>query len=87
MLLKEMPVPRRKYTREFKESAAKLVSEQGYTAVEAAKSLGVDPNSIRYWSSSSPATAEALPLARTLCGPSCDGCARRTSGCSWSVRF
>jgi transposase len=44
-----MPVPKRKYTREFKESAAKLVSEQGYTVVEAAKSLGVDPNSIRYW--------------------------------------
>ena len=42
-------MPKRKYTREFKESAAKLVSEQGYTVVEAAKSLGVDPNSIRYW--------------------------------------
>ena len=42
-------MPRRKYTREFKESAAKLVNEQGYTAVEAAKSLGVDPNSIRHW--------------------------------------
>ena len=42
-------MPRRKFTREFKESAAKLVSEQGYTVAEAAKSLGVDPNSIRYW--------------------------------------
>jgi transposase len=42
-------MPRRKYTREFKESAAELVNEQGYTAVEAAKSLGVDPNSIRHW--------------------------------------
>jgi transposase len=42
-------MPRRKYTREFKESAAKLVNEQGYTAVEAAKSLGFDPNSIRHW--------------------------------------
>ena len=42
-------MPKRKFTREFKESAAKLVSEQGYTAAEAAKSLGVDPNSIRNW--------------------------------------
>ena len=40
---------RRKYSREFKVSAAKLVSEQGYTVPEAAKSLGVDPNSIRGW--------------------------------------
>jgi transposase len=40
---------RRKFTREFKVSAVKLVNEQGYTAVQAAKSLGVDPNSVRYW--------------------------------------
>jgi transposase len=40
---------KRKFTREFKESAAKLVSEQGYTVAEAAKSLGVDPGSIRGW--------------------------------------
>ena len=37
---------RRKYTREFKLSAVKLVNEQGYSPVEAAKSLGVDPNSV-----------------------------------------
>lgn len=40
---------RRVYTREFKVSAVKLVQEQNYTAVEAAKSLGVDANSIRNW--------------------------------------
>jgi transposase len=40
---------RRKYTREFKLSAVKLVNEQGYSIPEAAKSLGVDPNSVRYW--------------------------------------
>ena len=40
---------RRKYTREFKLSAVKLVNEQGYTIPEAAKSLGVDANSVRYW--------------------------------------
>jgi transposase len=42
-------MPKRKFTREFKESAAKLVSEQGYSVAEAAKSLGVDPGSIRGW--------------------------------------
>ena len=40
---------RRKYTREFKVSAVKLVNEQGYTIPDAARSLGVDPNSVRGW--------------------------------------
>jgi transposase len=42
-------MPRRKFTREFKLSAVRLVNEQGYTVADAAKSLGVDPNSVRYW--------------------------------------
>ena len=33
---------RRKFTREFKVSAVKLVNEQGYSIVEAARNLGVD---------------------------------------------
>ena len=40
---------RRKFTREFKVSAAGLVNEQGYTIREAARSLGVDPASVRQW--------------------------------------
>jgi transposase len=40
---------RRRYTREFKISAVKLVNEQGYSPAEAGKSLGVDPNSVRSW--------------------------------------
>ena len=40
---------RRIFTRDFKVSAVKLVREQNYTAVEAAKSLGVDVTSIRNW--------------------------------------
>ena len=40
---------RRKYTREFKISAVKLVNEQGYSVVEAAKSLGVDASCVRGW--------------------------------------
>jgi transposase len=42
-------VARRKYTREFRVSAVKLVNEQGYSIPEAAKSLGVDPHSVRAW--------------------------------------
>jgi transposase len=40
---------RRRFTREFKVSAVKLVNEQGYSVAEAAKSLGVDAGSIRDW--------------------------------------
>jgi transposase len=40
---------RRNFTREFKVSAVRLVQEQGYTVTEAAKSLGVEPTSIRDW--------------------------------------
>jgi transposase len=42
-------MPRRKFTREFKVSAVKLVNEQGYSIPEAARSLGVDSNSVRGW--------------------------------------
>ena len=40
---------RRRYTREFKLSAVKLVSERGYNIVDAAKSLGVNPSNVRGW--------------------------------------
>ncbi len=40
---------RRKFTREFKLSAVKLVNEQGYTIPAAAKSLGIDAGNVRNW--------------------------------------
>ena len=40
---------RRRYSREFKVSAVKLVNEQGYSPAEAGKSLGVDPANVRNW--------------------------------------
>ena len=52
---------RRKYTREFKLSAVKLVNEQGYSFVEAARSLGVDPNSVRDWVAKLSADAGVAP--------------------------
>ena len=36
-----MPRQRRKYTREFKVEAVKLITEQGYSVAEAARSLDV----------------------------------------------
>jgi transposase len=40
---------KRQYTDEFKREAVKLVTEQGYTQAEAARSLGINPNLIRNW--------------------------------------
>lgn len=40
---------RRKFTREFKVSAVKLVNEQGYSVPDAARSLGIDPACVRDW--------------------------------------
>ena len=44
-----MPRTRRTYTPEFKAEAVKLVTEQGYSVAEAARSLGISENLIRNW--------------------------------------
>jgi transposase len=60
-----MTMARRAFAREFKESAARLVAEQGYTAAQAAESLGVDPGSIRDWVKKlAPPPGAADPAAR-----------------------
>jgi transposase len=40
---------RHTYTPEFKAEAVKLVTEQGYSVAEAARSLGISENLIRNW--------------------------------------
>jgi transposase len=40
---------RRVFTAEFKQSAVRLVAEQKYSVREAAKSLGIGVNTLRYW--------------------------------------
>jgi transposase len=42
-------MPKRKFSREFKVSAVRLVNEQGYSIVEAAKSLGIGAGNVRNW--------------------------------------
>ena len=44
-----MPRTRRTYTPEFKTEAVKLVTEQGYSIAEAARSLGLSDNLLRSW--------------------------------------
>jgi len=40
---------RRTYTPQFKTEAVKLVTEQGYSFAEAARSLGISENLLRNW--------------------------------------
>lgn len=40
---------RKKFTKEFKEEAAKLVTEQGYTQAAACKSLGITDANLSRW--------------------------------------
>jgi transposase len=47
-------MPRRTFTREFKESAVKLVTQQGYSARKAAEALGVDRVTIASWVAGTP---------------------------------
>ena len=54
-------MPRRKFTREFKISAVQLVNHQGYAPAAAAKSLGVDANSLRGWVAKFGAEAGTAP--------------------------
>ena len=39
----------KQYSKEFKEEAIALVTDQGYSVPEAAKSLGVNPNLLYRW--------------------------------------
>ena len=40
---------RKRYTKEFKQDAVSLVNDQGYTRIEAARSLGINANMLGRW--------------------------------------
>ena len=50
-------MPKRTFTREFKESAVKLVYEQGYSPGEAARSLGLSLATLKDWLRKMPAAS------------------------------
>jgi transposase len=68
---------RKKYTKEFKQEAAKLVIEGGYTQAEACKSLGVGNKNLSRWiaqakgtnaqqAAKAPESAELLRLKKEI---------------------
>jgi transposase len=71
-----MAKKRRTYTPEFKTEAVKLVTEQGYSTAEAARSLGLNENLIRSWRKALEAQGDqAFPGQGKL--PACDDELRR----------
>lgn len=44
-----MKKKRKKYTREFKEEAVKLITEQGYQIAETARNLGINETMLSRW--------------------------------------
>ena len=40
---------RKKYTKEFKQDAVRLVTEQGYSQAEASRNLGINANRLGRW--------------------------------------
>uniref|UniRef100_UPI0036F1DFBB IS3 family transposase n=1 Tax=Humisphaera borealis TaxID=2807512 RepID=UPI0036F1DFBB len=64
-----MAMRRRKFTREFKLGAVKLVHQQGRSVMQAAKDLGVDPKCIREWIekyTADPDSASPAAMAKEL---------------------
>ena len=56
----------KRYTREFKLEAAKLVAERGYTYAAAAESLGTTSWSIRQWVKKFRASGELPPVGEVV---------------------
>ena len=54
----------KRYDKEFRLSAARLVVEQGYTQAEAARRLGVTVTSIKGWIDRFRATGELPPVGQ-----------------------
>lgn len=50
------------YSKEFKEEAIALITEQGYSVAEAASSIGVNPNQIYKWKEQQEAEAAGSAL-------------------------
>jgi len=63
-----MKKKRRRFTKEFKEEAVKLVTEEGYSLAEAGRSLGIHANLISNWKKelSDPDAAEQVDMKAEL---------------------
>jgi transposase-like protein len=74
-----MPQQKR-YPKEFKDEACRLVIEQGYTQRQAAEQLGVNPLTLKDWLSSGGRPRSPTRRSPTATTPTCSR--RRSASCS-----
>lgn len=55
----------KQYSKEFKEEAVALVTEQGYSVAKAAESLGINPNMLYKWKEKLEEQAQGKTLAES----------------------
>jgi transposase-like protein len=79
-----MPETRKKYDREFREGAVRIVEETGKPTAQVARDLGVNEGTLGNWVVKAREAREGTEGPRAT-SPSSSGCARRTPSCGWSA--
>ena len=80
-----MPEIRKKYDREFREAAVRIVEETGKPIAQVARDLGVNEGTLGNWVARAREARDGTQACRPVTSRSSGGCARRTRSCGWSA--
>jgi transposase-like protein len=80
-----MPEIRKKYDREFREGAVRIVEETGKPIAQVARDLGVNEGTLGNWVARAREAREGTEACPGATSRSSSGCARRTPSCGWSA--
>jgi transposase len=79
-----MPEIRKKYDREFREGAVRIVAETGKPIAQVARDLGVNEGTLGNWVARAREAATEPKACPPVTSRSSSGCARRTPSGGWS---
>ena len=80
-----MPEKRKKYDREFREGAVRIVEETRKPIAQVARDLGIDEGTLGNWVARAREAREGTEGCPRGTLRSSSGCGRRTPSCGWSV--
>jgi len=80
-----MPEIRKRYDREFREGAVRIIEETGKPIAQVARDLGVNEGTLGNWVAKAREAGRAPRGCPAATSRSSSGCARRTPSCAWSV--